>query len=80
MNVVDSEFTLAERFALCDAKRAQGNWFPACNGTETPYLTRTGRRLLYVYQPSTGKHAYLDTQTDLILSDDESEEAHGRYL
>jgi hypothetical protein len=48
------------------------NWQPACNGTETEFKTRTGRRLLYVWQPSTGNHAYLDLDTDTILSDNEA--------
>jgi len=51
----------------------QGNWVPACGGTETAFTTRSGRRLLYCWQPSTGRHAYLDVQTDLILSDHEAE-------
>jgi hypothetical protein len=52
--------------------KSQGNWYPANGGTETPFLTRSGRRLLYVWQPATGNHAYLDCGTDLILSDDEA--------
>jgi hypothetical protein len=60
--------TLVEMLADRDAKAAQGNWVPACNGTEVPFETR-GRRLLYCWQPSTGRHAYLDLGTDLILSD-----------
>lgn len=48
------------------------NWHPANGGTEQPFLTRTKRRLLYVWQPSTGNHAYLDCDTDLILSDEEA--------
>ena len=55
-----------------DKKQAQGNWYPACNGTETPFFTRTGYRLLYCWQPSTGKHAYLNCDTDTILTDDEA--------
>lgn len=54
------------------AKAAQGNWFPACGGTEVPFTSRSGKVLLYCYQPSTGKHAYLDCGTDLILSDEEA--------
>ncbi len=50
----------------------QGNWYPANNGSETPFLTRSGVRLLYCYQPSTGKHAYLNCDTDLILTDEEA--------
>lgn len=51
------------------AKAAQGNWYPANGGTEEPYWTRNGRRVLYVWQPSTGRHAYLDLGTDMILPD-----------
>jgi hypothetical protein len=53
--------------------KEQGNWIPACGGTEVPFFTRSGRRLLYVWQPSTGKHAYLDCNSDLILSDEEAQ-------
>ena len=48
------------------------NWIPACGGTEVPFMTRTGRKLLYCWQPSTGNHAYLDCDTDIILTDDEA--------
>jgi len=62
---------LAER----DAKAQQGNWIPACGGTETPFLSRSGRRLLYCWQPSTGSHAYIDCGTDMVLTDEEAEAA-----
>lgn len=55
----------------------QGNWIPACGGTEVPFTTRTGRRLLYCWQPSTGRHAYLDLSTDYFLTDEESSAALG---
>lgn len=55
----------------------QGDWLVACNGTEVPFTTRNRRRLLYCWQPSTGNHAYLDLDTDLILSDKEAEAAMG---
>lgn len=58
---------------------SSGNWYPACGGTETPFWTRNRRYLLYVWQPSTGKHAYLDVQTDLILTDEEARLALGTY-
>jgi len=48
------------------------NWIPACGGTEVPFTTRSGYRLLYCYQPSTGKHAYLNCETDIILTDEEA--------
>jgi hypothetical protein len=51
------------------------NWIPACGGTEQPFTSRTGRRLLYCWQPSTGRHAYLDLGSDLILSDEEAQNA-----
>ena len=64
--------TLTEMLAERDAKNAQGNWVPACAGTETPFTSRSGVRLLYCYQASTGRHAYLDLGTDMILSDEDA--------
>lgn len=58
-------------------KMDQGNWYPASGGTETPFLTRSGRKLLYCWQPSTGNHAYLDVGTDLILDEEEARLALG---
>ena len=48
------------------------NWIPACQQTEKPFRTRSGKILLYCYQPSTGKHAYLDMDNDIILTDEEA--------
>lgn len=53
------------------------NWIPACGGTEVPFFTRTGRKLHYLWQPSTGNHAYLDCGTDIILSYEEASAALG---
>lgn len=53
-------------------KAAQGDWLPANGGTEQPFYTRNGYRLLYCWQRSTGRHAYLNCETDLILADDEA--------
>ncbi len=64
--------SIAEILDARQARAEQGNWFPACGGTEVPFTTRTGRRLLYCWQPSTGRHAYLDCGTDIILSDEEA--------
>ena len=66
-----------QQLAYIDAAKAQGHWYPACNGTETPFTSRSGKRLLYVFQPTTGKHAYLDLGTDLILSPEEATAALG---
>lgn len=60
-------------------KAEQGVWLPANCGTEVPFTTRSGRRLQYCWQPSTGRHAYLDMGTDLILTDEEARLALGTY-
>ena len=65
--------TLAEILDEREARKEQGNWVPANGGTEKPFLTRERRRLLYIWQPSTGKHAYLDCDTDIILTDAEAQ-------
>jgi hypothetical protein len=55
------------------------NWHPANGGTEEPFYTRSGKRLLYCWQPSTGDHAYLDLDNDLLLSDEQAREALGLW-
>lgn len=51
---------------------------PAHNGTEKPFLTKTGRLLLYVWNPQeqaeTGRdtHVYLDVEKDIVLSHEEA--------
>ena len=52
-------------------------WLPANGGTETPFNSRSGLRLLYCYNPATGKHAYLDTRSDTILTNEEAQYALG---
>lgn len=52
-------------------------WIPANGGTETEFLTRAGKRLLYCFNPRLGRHAYLDLGSDAILSDDEALVAQG---
>ena len=71
--------TLEEHFQEQDRRREQGNWVPACGGTETPFTTRTGFRLLYCWQPSSGRHAYINCATDIVLSDDEARAALATY-
>lgn len=78
MKAVDSgEMNVADALTAMEDWRNQGEWVPASNRTETPFWTRTGRRLLYVYQSRTGRHAYLDVQTDLVLTDEEAAMAMG---
>jgi hypothetical protein len=50
----------------------QGDWAPACGGSEVPFMTRGGKTLLYCYQASTRKHAYLDCDSDVILTLEEA--------
>jgi hypothetical protein len=54
-------------------------WVPACGGHETVQHYASGRRLLYCFNHATEKHAYLDVDTDTILSDDEARFACGRF-
>jgi hypothetical protein len=77
MGMIRGEQTLTEALAERQRRAEQGAWTPACHGTEVPFLTRTGQRLLYCYQASTGRHAYLDCGTDMILSDDDARAALG---
>lgn len=63
---------LASYFARLDAWKEQGDWVPASGGTEVPFTTRGGRRLLYCWQPRSGRHAYLDLDSDVILTDEEA--------
>lgn len=58
-------------------QEAKGNWVPACGGSETPFKTRNGYTLLYCWNTGSGRHAYLDCGTDMILSDAEATMAMG---
>jgi hypothetical protein len=50
-----------------------GPWRPASGGTEKRTKTRSGRRVQYMHQPSTGAHAYIDLDTDIFLTDEEAQ-------
>ena len=64
------EKTLVQLLDEKQKKAEQGPWLPGGGGSEVPFFTRSGHRLLWCWQPSTGKHAYLDMGTDLIISDE----------
>lgn len=69
----DMDFkSVAEELEERRKQKEEGNWYPASGGSEKPFRTRTGKRLQYVWQPSTGRHAYYDLDTDMILSDEEA--------
>jgi hypothetical protein len=71
--------TLVARVEARHRDRSQGDWVPACGGTEEPFVSRSGRRLLYCWQPATGNHAYIDCSTDMVLTDEEARAALGTY-
>jgi len=60
-------------------RRDQGNWIPACGGTETEFRSRGGHRLLYCWQPSSGRHAYVNLDTDVVLTDEEARATLGTW-
>ena len=60
-------------------KLDQGNWVPACGGTETPFTARNGMRLLYCWHTGTGEHAYINLDTDMPLSQADAEAVLGLY-
>lgn len=62
-----------ETLEYAAARIAQADrWVPACCGTETPFRTRTGVMLLYVWNPARNAHAYLDCGSDIILTDEQA--------
>lgn len=66
--------TLAEALDAQQARAERGPWFPASGGSEVPFVTRGGFRLLYMFQPSTRTHAHLDLDRDMFVSDEEIDE------
>jgi hypothetical protein len=64
--------TIDDMIKAADERQAQGNWIPACGGTERRFRSRSGKTLLYCWQPSSGRHAYLDCDSDIILTDEEA--------
>ena len=51
------------KFTKNDPKN--GPIYPACDGTEKPFQVN-GVRWLYVWQPSTRRHGYLNLNTDIV--------------
>jgi hypothetical protein len=43
-------------------------WVAACGGNETWTTARNGRRYLYVFNPATGQHGWLN-QSDVVEMD-----------
>lgn len=61
---------LTSEFATAVAENAD-RWVPANGGTETPFTSRSGIRMLYCYNPRLGRHEYLNVDTDTIMSNEE---------
>lgn len=67
--------TLTETLNDKIRKAEQGPWFPACGGTEKPFRTNTGLLVQYMYQPSTGRHMYINVETDVFLTNNDAVKA-----
>jgi len=50
-------------------------WLPGSGGTETAFTSRSGVRMLYCYNPGQNRHAYLNIDTDIIMTQDEASNA-----
>ena len=69
--------TLAEAIEeQAEWQRRVGRWVPACGGQEEP-MTIRGVRVLYCWNTGTGEHAYLNLDTDIIMTDEEFEALRG---
>lgn len=43
----------------------ENRWVAACGGRELPFI-HNGTEWLYVFNPATGEHAYLNLGTDIV--------------
>jgi len=75
--MLNNTATLAELLDAQIARAEAGPWVPACGGTETP-VTVGCYTYLYMFQPSTRRHAYYCQTTDLFLDADEADQIFGR--
>ena len=55
--------------AACEL--VENNWIPACGGSEVPFNVG-GRRLHYLWNRTTGEHAYYDLRNDIFLTNAEA--------
>jgi hypothetical protein len=55
-------------------------WVAGCGGTEVPFVTRTGRKLHYMWNMTTGEHAYYDCINDIFLDTEEAMIALGERM
>lgn len=64
---------------MIKAREARGSWVPACGGTEVPFTSRSGIRMLYCWHTGTKEHAYLNVDTDIIMTNEEATAALGMH-
>jgi len=69
------EIRPADRFSCpntpeFDAGKDRDVWVPGCGGHESPFTIK-GRRLLYCYNHLQDRHAYIDLDRDMELSEEE---------
>jgi hypothetical protein len=72
------DIAVADMVDVLQWRKEQGPWIPACGGKEKP-MTVNGVRILYCWQPTTGKHAYVNLDTDVIMSQDDVDALMRRY-
>ena len=59
---------VADTLARVRREQEQGRWQVGCGGHEVPF-TYGHTRWLYVFQPSSGRHGYLNLDTDIVHDD-----------
>jgi hypothetical protein len=59
---------VADVLARVKREQEQGRWVVGCGGSEVPF-EYWGTRWLYVFQPSSGRHGYLNLDTDVVHDD-----------
>ena len=69
VETIEPKPSITEILARREYEKSQGNWVAASSGTEKPFTTRTGHKVQYMWQPSTGRHAYINLETDIIIAD-----------
>jgi len=66
-------WTKEQRANVEEYKRAVGEkrdaWVVACGGLELPVVNFDGVRTLYVFNPASGEHGFLNMETDIVYRD-----------
>jgi len=76
-DVFDGKMGVAEALEEIEQiKEMRGYWVPACNRNEVPF-TKNGIHYLYCWNPVTRKHAYIDLDRDIALTDEEAAQIMG---